>query len=256
MWCKYFILKQQELYQNKGEAGLRVTSPFNEVREKSIHKGVDLVGAYGWNAIDDIILPWDGVITKVGLHDKTAGNYVLINFTDNVCGAMKHIKDNTICVKQGVGYKAGTVVGTMGTTGNSTGVHLHFELMIDGEFVNPVNYLMGNKSFVKGGDKKMINENGYGILTDTCVLGENGNKVKYLQQCLISKWKYGCGAKGTDGRFGKDTQNAILQFQIDYGLPSTGQGDTTTINALNAEQGNILQGLLQTLRQIGEGVKK
>lgn len=53
-----------------------------------------------------------------------------------------HMKNNSICVSKGQLLQEGQVVGIQGTTGNSTGDHLHFEIRLaDKSKINPVSYL-------------------------------------------------------------------------------------------------------------------
>ena len=67
------------------------------------------------------------------------GNYVIIEHADGFSTVYAHM-DEILCEK-GQEVAQGDEIGTVGTTGMSTGPHLHFELSRDGVFVNPEYYL-------------------------------------------------------------------------------------------------------------------
>ena len=68
------------------------------------------------------------------------GNYVMIDHGDGYTSIYMHFRDSAY-VHTGETVKQGQAIGYMGTTGNSTGVHLHFQINKDGSHVNPNNYI-------------------------------------------------------------------------------------------------------------------
>lgn len=57
-----------------------------------------------------------------------------------------HMKDNSICVKKGQDVEEGQVLGTQGSTGNSTGDHVHFEIRLENKStIDPTPYLFGKQ---------------------------------------------------------------------------------------------------------------
>lgn len=72
-------------------------------------------------------------------HDGGYGNMVTVNHGGGVQTRYAHLAEPTVKVGQRVG--AGAVVGRIGSTGNSTGTHLHFEVLLNGDFTNPVAWL-------------------------------------------------------------------------------------------------------------------
>lgn len=56
---------------------------------------------------------------------------------------------NSIYVKEGEEIKQGQEIGEVGSTGNSTGNHLHFETIKNGEYIDPMNVIENNTSFTK-----------------------------------------------------------------------------------------------------------
>ena len=111
--------------------GMR-TDPFNGRRE--YHKGVDLAGKEG----SDIIAVAAGIVTWSG--DRYGyGNMVEINHGNGYITRYGHCKE--VLVKAGDSVTKGQVIAHMGSTGRSTGPHVHFEVHKNGRVVNPLNYL-------------------------------------------------------------------------------------------------------------------
>ncbi|HUE68532.1 MAG TPA: M23 family metallopeptidase, partial [Candidatus Acidoferrum sp.] len=81
----------------------------------------------------------DGIVALVGNTSSGYGNYVVIAHAGGLDTLYGHL--STSLVKVGQAVTQGTVVGLEGSTGNSTGAHLHFELRINQKPVNPAPYL-------------------------------------------------------------------------------------------------------------------
>lgn len=101
----------------------------------NFHTGVDLAGC---KIGDDVIAADGGVVTFSG-DGGTYGILVKILHEDGVETYYAHMK--VASVKEGDRVYKGQKVGEVGVTGVTTGPHLHFEVRIDGNAVNPVNYL-------------------------------------------------------------------------------------------------------------------
>lgn len=91
--------------------------------KKDFHTGIDLGGK-----LDTPVKSFaNGIVKHVGNDPDGFGRYVVVEHTHlNMCSMYNHL--NTIAVKKGVVLEAGDLIGGMGTTGRSTGVHLHFEI--------------------------------------------------------------------------------------------------------------------------------
>ena len=72
---------------------------------------------------------------------RSYGEYVVIDHHDGTMTLYGHMSPNSRVVSQGDEVAQGQVLGIVGTTGNSTGLHLHFEVRINGRCVNPLPYL-------------------------------------------------------------------------------------------------------------------
>jgi murein DD-endopeptidase MepM/ murein hydrolase activator NlpD len=99
------------------------------------HTGVDLVEPFG----SPVFAADDGIVALVGSSSSGYGNYVIIAHAGGLDTLYGHL--STALVKAGQAVTQGTVVGLEGSTGNSTGPHLHFELRINQTPINPSPYL-------------------------------------------------------------------------------------------------------------------
>lgn len=104
-------------------------------RSRGFHTGIDISGNYG----DNIFAYKSGTVTKVQYSNKSYGNMVLITHGDGTQTRYAHM--SSINVSNGQAVSCGQVIGHVGSTGNSTGNHLHFEVIINGSTVNPYNYI-------------------------------------------------------------------------------------------------------------------
>lgn len=113
-----------------------VTSPFGyrdnplESGKVVLHTGIDLATDEG----TDIIATADGVVERVGFEENGLGNYVFIKHEvlgKTIYSGYGHMLDDSIIVEVGQEIKQGDKVGEVGSTGASTGNHLHFMLMKD-----------------------------------------------------------------------------------------------------------------------------
>lgn len=111
-------------------------------RYKRMHTGVDLGGSYG----NPILAAADGIVLLVvnpregsNTGGSGYGNYIVIAHDGGLTTLYAHLK-NTL-VKEGQSVKAGTKIATCGSTGTSTGPHLHFEVRVNGNPVDPLPYI-------------------------------------------------------------------------------------------------------------------
>ena len=117
----------------------RVSSPFGyrwhpTTGEYTMHKGVDLAAPKG----TPIYATRSGYV-NVATYHSTAGNYVTINHRDGFTSVYMHMTHYVVSPGQEV--KAGQLIGYVGSTGRSTGPHLHFGIHYKGEYVNPMDYI-------------------------------------------------------------------------------------------------------------------
>lgn len=117
----------------------RVTSDFGNrlsptAGASSNHKGIDIGASYG----ADIVAAADGKVTFAG-YSKSSGNYVMISHGGGLYTVYCHA--SSLLVSAGETVNAGQTIAKVGSTGISTGNHLHFGVSLNGSYVSPWNYL-------------------------------------------------------------------------------------------------------------------
>jgi murein DD-endopeptidase MepM/ murein hydrolase activator NlpD len=115
--------------------GARISSGYGMRRHPilgygKMHKGADFAAPTG----TPIYASGDGVVEKAG-RLGAYGNYVKIRHRSDLHTAYAHM--SRIAAKQGQRVKQGDVIGYVGTTGRSTGPHLHYEVLVNNKHVNP-----------------------------------------------------------------------------------------------------------------------
>ena len=105
------------------------------------HTGIDIPAPKGTH----ILAAKSGVVVTSAYHGSY-GNYVVVSHSDATSTLYAHMSSRN--VKEGQTVKQGAVVGYVGTTGSSTGNHLHFEVRVNGNRVDPVNYFRDKTLYV------------------------------------------------------------------------------------------------------------
>lgn len=123
------------MYPLKG--GLRVTSPYGVHREghKSAHSGIDWGAAAG----TPIYAPGDGTIRSADWN-KIYGNRTILDLGGGYSTMFGHQSGFASGLKAGSKIRAGQIIGYVGSTGWSTGPHLHFETWYNNRPVNPLSW--------------------------------------------------------------------------------------------------------------------
>ncbi|MBD5532821.1 MAG: peptidoglycan DD-metalloendopeptidase family protein [Lachnospiraceae bacterium] len=106
------------------------------------HRGVDIAVPTGTT----VYAAHDGTVTTAA-YDSHYGNYVVIE-KDGYISKYAHM--NSLSVSAGQEITKGTVIGTTGNTGSSTGSHLHIECLYDGEYYNPLFYFEAGEGTLYG----------------------------------------------------------------------------------------------------------
>ena len=100
-----------------------------------VHNGIDLAAAQG----TPIYATRAGKVTRTSYQAGGAGNYVSINHLDGFSSIFMHMTHYV--VSQGQDVSQGQLIGYVGSTGISTGPHLHFGISYAGTYVNPLAYI-------------------------------------------------------------------------------------------------------------------
>ena len=120
-------------------SGYRISSPFGyrnspTAGASTYHKGIDLAASQG----TPIYAARSGVVTAA-TYSNSSGYYVSINHGDGYASVYMHMTRYVVSAGQAVSQ--GQLIGYVGSTGISTGPHLHFGISYNGSYVNPANYI-------------------------------------------------------------------------------------------------------------------
>ncbi|HNX10538.1 MAG TPA: peptidoglycan DD-metalloendopeptidase family protein [bacterium] len=99
------------------------------------HTGLDIANKTG----TPLYAAESGTVEKAGWNSGGYGNMVLVNHGGGIKTRYAHL--SKIYVQPGESVERGQVVGLMGSTGRSTGPHIHFEVIVNGRNLNPLNYI-------------------------------------------------------------------------------------------------------------------
>lgn len=117
-----------------GNLGWPVNGSISQYFKGSAHTGIDIAGSTG----SPIRAADSGIVTFTG-YQGGYGKFVIINHGNGLVTRYAHCSSYN--VSAGDSVTRGETIATRGSTGNSTGPHLHFEVLANGSFVNPLNYL-------------------------------------------------------------------------------------------------------------------
>ena len=136
--------------------GARLSSPFGMRKHpidgfNKMHKGTDFAAPMG----TPIMASGDGVIKKAGWCGG-GGNCVKIKHNSTYQTIYAHMSKFARGIKTGVRVKQGQTIGYVGSTGKSTGPHLHYEVIFNGKKVNSQKLKLPSGKILKGEDRKMF----------------------------------------------------------------------------------------------------
>lgn len=142
---KDLLIDIPTLWPLKGVRG-RVTANFGPSehpfsQQWYLHKGIDI--AYGYNI--PIVATAQGKVITIDYEPLGFGNYIMIRHKYGFYTKYAHLQK--VSVTRGQEVHQGQVIGTMGNTGLSTGPHLHYEVRIGSEVVDPAKYLNISSAF-------------------------------------------------------------------------------------------------------------
>ena len=132
--------------------GARLSSGFGKRRHpilgyNKMHRGVDFAASRG----TPIYAAGNGVVVKSG-RNGAYGRYVNIRHNSRYSTAYAHMRRIHKSARQGKRVKQGQIIGYVGTTGRSTGPHLHYEILVGGRRTNPLKVKMPSGRKLKGGE--------------------------------------------------------------------------------------------------------
>ena len=146
---------------------------------KDFHNGIDLVPSPCNN--NEILAFADGVVTSMQKTGRQYGTgcYVRIKHSNGLYTLYYHLKSGSICVNVGDKVKKGQKLGIIGTTGKSTGTHLHFQIDKGSSktSINPYDYLFNDKIFIeeKAQELPKVNKPNILLMVKKTIRGDYGN---------------------------------------------------------------------------------
>ena len=105
------------------------------------HGGIDIVRSGGGTSGTPVVAAASGTVEVAYSGYSGYGHTVVINHGNGVKTRYAHMYPGSICVRVGQKVSKGQQIGKIGTTGNSTGPHLHFEVIVNGSKVDPLKYV-------------------------------------------------------------------------------------------------------------------
>ena len=136
--------------------GARLSSPFGMRKHpidgfNKMHKGTDFAAPMG----TPIMASGDGVVKKAGWCGG-GGNCVKIKHNSTYQTVYAHMSKFARGIKSGVRVKQGQTIGYVGSTGKSTGPHLHYEVIVNGKKVNSQKLKLPSGKILKGRERKLF----------------------------------------------------------------------------------------------------
>jgi len=136
--------------------GARLSSPFGMRKHpidgfNKMHRGTDFAAPMG----TPIMASGDGVIKKAGWCGG-GGNCVKIKHNSTYQTVYAHMSKFARGIKPGVRVKQGQTIGYVGSTGKSTGPHLHYEVIVNGKKVNSQKLKLPSGKILKGKERKLF----------------------------------------------------------------------------------------------------
>jgi len=134
--------------------GARISSGFGMRKHpilgySRMHKGIDFAAPTG----TPIFAAGDGVITQIG-RNGGYGNYIRIRHNSRYSTAYAHISRFAKGIRKGSRVRQGQVIAYVGSTGRSTGPHLHYEVLVEGKQTNPRSIKLPTGQILEGEDLK------------------------------------------------------------------------------------------------------
>lgn len=217
--CKFPVLKGNYHFVNS-DFGNRTYTNYKGKEVSDFHKGIDVQGK---NKVDDIVCPFAGKVVDCrndmsGTASSGAdakGNFVTVDCGSGVQLRFLHLKKGSVTVKKGDTVKAGQIIGYMGLTGNTSGYHLHFDIAINGNYVDPKPYLAGTKALPvqtepATGNYIVTSDDGANVRLGP---GTNFFKVSYSQFTVNAKAQVKKLDKKCPDYFPKGVKLTLKQFK-------------------------------------------
>lgn len=189
-----YKLKNIKVTPIKGAKELTISSKYgkrtfyNKVTKEtktSFHKALDIInGTYVVAVADGVVIASKNNV-KGYTEKQSSGNYVTIKHDSGIITTYCHMKYDSVHLKAGDKVKKGDVLGIKGATGYATGPHLHFDVKVGNDYVDPTEYLLGIKSFEVKLKEEKSNSSTY--LLYTIKKGDTLSAIALNYGCTINE---------------------------------------------------------------------
>lgn len=203
-----------------------------------MHTGVDYAAPTG----TPVQATRSGKVAEVG-YDEGYGNYVVVDHGNGVKSRYAHLSE--INVKEGQELQAGQKLGEVGSTGLSTGPHLHFEIMINGQHVDPERLINGEAAVIPPPDPSY--SSGGDRLGSTSGSGSSSR----LGLPSASSWGGSRGSSSVAGSSGTSSSGSIGSPGFSGSLSGVSGGDFSALWSKLAQYGITPEWLRKLLEEMG-----
>ena len=136
--------------------GARLSSPFGMRKHpidgfNKMHRGTDFAAPMG----TPIMASGDGIVKKAGWCGG-GGNCVVIKHNSTYRTVYAHMSKFGLGIRSGIRVKQGQIIGYVGSTGKSTGPHLHYEVIVNGKKINSQKLKLPSGKILKGQERKLF----------------------------------------------------------------------------------------------------
>lgn len=185
-------MKQAAVFCEDGD--INVTSPFgyraDPITSENVgHAGVDITRWCGYSTTATICAYADGVVTQLrdGVEgfdaERSEGNFVVIDHGGGYVSKYFHLACGTIGVSLYDRVAVGQAIGYMGSTGYSTGAHLHFQLEYNGVPTDPLPYLLKKLSIMEPPPSSWSREAVLWAIDSGLICGDESGRLKLGEPC-------------------------------------------------------------------------
>ncbi len=205
----------------------------------NFHKGIDMTSG------STIVATARGKVTACRnniqgyTESQASGNYVTLYHGNNVYTTYCHMRYGSVKVKVGDIIECGQEIGIKGTTGYSTGEHLHYGVKVNGSWVDPKPYLLGTKSLPQYNSVDTSTNNATSYIKYNV-----GDKVRFTGTLYRDSYGNGAGQSRTnlEATIYLVNPGSKCPYNINNGLGWVRAEDLTSLNASSNKYYTVVKG--------------
>lgn len=216
-------------------------------KKKSFHYGLDLAPRVAGTRGVPIYAVRDGVVTA-RFFDRAGGNMLRLKHdNENISTGYHHldlVKNKGMLVKVGERVKEGQRIGTMGTTGSSTGIHLHFEVIRGKDFNRNSGNHMNPETYLNTRVNQLVEDGKWGKQTTEHF--QRLEQMRHVDGVISHQWKSRHNENLYSAKFDKTQRGSrlIRRLQRQLGVTVDGLCGEATIRAMQRKLGTPVDGVI------------